>query len=62
MLTLEIANIKQSAKHSVTDMKPIEIIKEILEKKLNQGISISCDIRVVERYLKMAWDIIRRKK
>jgi len=42
-------------------MKLIEICKEILEKKLNQGISISCDIRVVERYLKMAWDIIRRR-
>ena len=34
----------------------------LLEKKLNQGISISCDIRVVERYLKIAWDIIKRRK
>jgi len=42
-------------------MKTIEIIKQILEKKLNQGVSISCDIRVVERYIKMAWDIIRRR-
>lgn len=43
-------------------MKIAELIKQVLEKKLNQGISISCDIRVVERYLKIAWKLIKGAK
>lgn len=37
-------------------------IKQILIAKLNKGISFSCDIRVVERYLKLAFDYIKRSK
>ena len=39
-----------------------EKIIKILEGKLNQGISFSCDIRLVERYLKLAWKMIKGAK
>ena len=58
--SLEPASIRQNVRRFVIIM--LQKIIKILETKLNQGISFSCDIRVVERYLKIALDLIKGRK
>lgn len=52
-LAVEAENLKNNM---------FEKIIKILEGKLNQGISFSCDVRLVERYLKLAWKLIKGAK